>query len=179
VAADMKSRTLTKTEHNGLKDMVDSDASNALSIELLNPKASQSRDDQANASYSEISDDDSPSHSTLSRESDRVIDERKSEIGKRKSKREAVQRKLTVMFFLLIIVFIISYIPPLVILILTYTIKDFNFIELSEAKAMIWIYGRHIVLLNHVINPLIYGYYDTKFRKQLILCFKRRIHMFR
>jgi hypothetical protein len=157
-------------------EMKSNDARDASQIQLSNPNSSQNQHVQDNVSYSENCCDQS-SHSTSPREQDGVKDTIKNPKGRKRPKRERVQRRLTIMFFLLILVFIISYIPPLVFLILTYTIENFKFIKLSETEAMVWIYARNVVLLNHVINPLIYGYYDLQFRKETISCFKRRVNI--
>jgi hypothetical protein len=173
VITEMKSMTLTKSDKRELKSSAANDSSKS---QLSSSEASQKVHLRAHASHSENSCEDQPSHSTLRSDQDVVKDKIKN--SKRgRPKRKSVQRRLTMMFLLLILIFIISYIPPLVILILTYTIEDFNFIKLSKTKAMIWIYVRHLLLLNHVINPFIYGYYDTQLRKQLISCFKRRMYI--
>ncbi|XP_062575819.1 5-hydroxytryptamine receptor 1A-beta-like [Saccostrea cucullata] len=85
----------------------------------------------------------------------------------------SVQRRITVMFLVIIIAYLLSYIPPLVILILSYAIEDFNFITLSESATIAWLYLARFVFLNHIVNPFIYGYFDTKFRDQLHICFMK------
>ncbi|XP_061186389.1 cholecystokinin receptor type A-like [Saccostrea echinata] len=88
-------------------------------------------------------------------------------------KEGSVQRRITVMFLVIIIAYVLSYIPPLAILILSYAIEDFNFITLSESETVAWLYLARFVFLNHIVNPFIYGYFDTKFRDQLQICFKK------
>ncbi|XP_048741181.2 5-hydroxytryptamine receptor 1A-like [Ostrea edulis] len=90
-----------------------------------------------------------------------------------KSKGESVQRRITIMFLVIIIAYVLSYIPPLVILILVYAIEDFNFITLSEGQTVAWIYLARFIFLNHIVNPFIYGYFDTKFRDQLQRDFRK------
>ncbi|XP_062575913.1 cholecystokinin receptor type A-like [Saccostrea cucullata] len=85
----------------------------------------------------------------------------------------SVQRRITIMFLVIIIAYVLSYIPPLVILILSYAIDDFNFITLSESATIAWLYLARFVFLNHIVNPFIYGYFDTKFRDQLHICFMK------
>ncbi|XP_062575865.1 5-hydroxytryptamine receptor 1A-beta-like [Saccostrea cucullata] len=104
-------------------------------------------------------------------------DDKPKEMKETKSKRKSVQRRLTMMFFVLILAYIISYIPPLVFLVLTYAIENFNFLTLTKTESVLWIYLPRLVFLNHVINPFIYGYYDTKLRDQLTTCFKRKRHI--
>ncbi|XP_061186387.1 uncharacterized protein LOC133194447 [Saccostrea echinata] len=103
------------------------------------------------------------------------VGDRKSTANKKSStKMASVQRRVTWMFFVIILAYVFSYIPPLVILILVYTIEDFNFINLSEDQTLAWLYFSRFVFLNQIINPFIYGYFDTKFRNQLLICCKRR-----
>jgi hypothetical protein len=163
--------TAMKTEQIELKAIATSDASQ---IPLSSPDASQSQ--QTNYRNPENVCDDHPSNSTFPIEQDNAKDKIQNSKRRKRPKRETVQRRLTMMFFLLILVFIISYIPPLVLLILAYTIENFKFIKLSKTIAMVWIYVRNVVLFNHVINPLIYAYYDLHFRKEMVSCFKRRIN---
>jgi hypothetical protein len=90
-----------------------------------------------------------------------------------KYRSESVQRRVTMMFLVIIVAYVLSYIPPLVILILSYVIKNFNFIKLSEDQTIAWIYLARFVFLNDIVNPFIYGYFDTKFRDQLQGCLKK------
>ncbi|XP_048740978.1 5-hydroxytryptamine receptor 1A-beta-like [Ostrea edulis] len=90
-----------------------------------------------------------------------------------KCKGESVQRRITIMFLVIIIAYVLSYIPPLVILILSYAIEDFNFITLSEGQTVAWIYLARFIFLNHIVNPFIYGYFDAKFREQLQKHFRK------
>jgi cellobiose-specific phosphotransferase system component IIC len=68
-----------------------------------------------------------------------------------KSRSESVQR----MFLVIIAAYVLSYILPLVILILS---------SLSEGQTIAWIYFAQFVFLNHIVNlnPFIYGYFDKK-----------------
>ncbi|XP_062598516.1 G-protein coupled receptor 84-like [Saccostrea cucullata] len=104
------------------------------------------------------------------------VDDCKSSTAKKKAstKMASVQRRVTWMFFVIILAYVFSYIPPLIILILVYTVEDFSFINLTEAQTNAWLYFSRFVFLNQIINPFIYGYFDTKFRHQLRICCKRR-----
>ncbi|XP_062573688.1 uncharacterized protein LOC134235571 [Saccostrea cucullata] len=85
----------------------------------------------------------------------------------------SVQTRITKMFLVIIIAYVLAYIPPLVILILIYAIKDFNYITLSESETLAWLYFGRFIFMNNIVNPFIYGYFDTKFRKQIQLYFKQ------
>lgn len=91
-----------------------------------------------------------------------------------KSKSRSAQRRITTMIFVLILAYVLSYTPPLLILILLYTLKGFTYHRMTEAEMGVWVYLTRLVFLNHIVNPLIYGYFDTKFRKQIRLCFRRK-----
>lgn len=81
------------------------------------------------------------------------------------------------MFMIIILVYILSYIPTLAILIATYTLSDFTYLELSTAGINLWLFCARFLLLNHVVNPFIYGYFDIGFRAEFVkiwCCFDKR-----
>ncbi|VDH96203.1 Hypothetical predicted protein [Mytilus galloprovincialis] len=88
-----------------------------------------------------------------------------------KTRKVAVKRRITIMYFVIIITYILSYIPSLLILILAYAIGDFNVITLTAGETFAWTYFSHFVFLNHIVNPFIYSYFDVKFRTELKTCF--------
>ncbi|XP_062567798.1 cholecystokinin receptor type A-like [Saccostrea cucullata] len=79
--------------------------------------------------------------------------------------------RFSMMFFIIILVYVLSYIAPLVILVLSYTIEDFDYVTLSETDSLVWIYVPRLVFINHILNPFVYGYFDTKFKDQLKIVF--------
>lgn len=89
------------------------------------------------------------------------------------SKTESAQRRITIMFFVIIVAYVISYTPPLIISILLYALDDFTFISMTRAQLAVCFYLTRLVFLNHIVNPFVYGYFDTKFRKQLMIWCKR------
>ncbi|XP_062586977.1 trissin receptor-like [Saccostrea cucullata] len=82
------------------------------------------------------------------------------------ARKEKVKAKINLMFLIIILVYILSYIPTLGILIATYTLSDFTYLELSTAGINLWLFSARFLLLNHVINPFIYGYFDIKLRTE-------------
>lgn len=92
---------------------------------------------------------------------------------KRRLQSERLQKRISIMFFIIILTYVLSYIPPLIVLILTYTIKDFNYLTLTRGQTIIWIYVPRLLFVNHIMNPLIYGYFDAKYREKLMECFRR------
>ena len=79
----------------------------------------------------------------------------------------SVQRRITIMFFVLIVVYVISYTPPLVIMIRFNMLGYSMFLTMTQVETGLWIYLGQMVILIHIINPLIYGPFDTKFRENL------------
>ncbi|XP_061191151.1 cholecystokinin receptor type A-like [Saccostrea echinata] len=82
------------------------------------------------------------------------------------ARKEKVKAKINLMFLIIILVYILSYIPTLAILIATYTLSDFTYLELSTVGINLWLFCARFLLLNHVINPFIYGYFDIKLRTE-------------
>ncbi|VDI69784.1 Hypothetical predicted protein [Mytilus galloprovincialis] len=87
--------------------------------------------------------------------------------GYSKRKSGSIKRRISVMFFVIILVYILSYIPSLTIVILSYAIDDSDFIDLTQSETIAWIYFERFVFLNHIANPFIYSYFDVKFRRKL------------
>lgn len=92
---------------------------------------------------------------------------------KRSEHRLNIRTKINVMFMTIVAFYVLSYIPSIVILILTYTLKDFYYLQLPESLLNVWIFFARFLLLNHVVNPLIYGYFDVKLRSKVkrMCCF--------
>lgn len=76
------------------------------------------------------------------------------------------QKRVTIMFLYLIVTYVLSYTPPLIIWILLYTLEDINS-SLTKPERTVLIFLSNLVLLNHIVNPFIYGFCDTKFKEQL------------
>ena len=90
------------------------------------------------------------------------------------SKSVAAQKRITIMFFVLILAYIISYTPPLIISIVLYAVEDFKFVTMSKAELAMCVYMTRLVFLNHIVNPFVYGYFDTMFRNRLLTWCKRK-----
>ena len=90
------------------------------------------------------------------------------------SKSGAAQKRITIMFFVLILAYIISYTPPLIISIVLYAVEDFKFVTMSKAELAMCVYMTRLVFLNHIVNPFVYGYFATMFRNRLRTWCKRK-----
>ena len=93
-----------------------------------------------------------------------------SEKRKKLYRKESTRRRITMMFFSIIVFYVLSYTPPLVILCLDST-NDLDGNSSFETRTRLEygarIYFGRLVILHHIINPLMYGLFDTKFRKTL------------
>ncbi|XP_078341604.1 uncharacterized protein LOC111110281 [Crassostrea virginica] len=93
---------------------------------------------------------------------------------KGKSKTNQTQRRISIMFFLLIVTYVLSYTPALVFEILFHMLDDFKFVTMTRVETGLWFYMTRLVFLNHIVNPLVYGCFDNKFRQQLYKLFTRK-----
>ena len=93
---------------------------------------------------------------------------------KGKSKTNQTQRRISIMFFLLIVTYVLSYTPALVFEILFHMLDDFKFVTMTRVETGLWFYMTRLVFLNHIVNPLVYGCFDNKFRQHLYKLFTRK-----
>ncbi|CAG2241466.1 unnamed protein product [Mytilus edulis] len=86
-----------------------------------------------------------------------------------KTRMEKATRKITIMLFVIIAAYVLSYIPSLITLIVIYADDDLNIGtgSISRESAFVFIYFARFVFLNHIVNPFIYSYFDEKFRTEL------------
>ncbi|XP_078322837.1 orexin receptor type 2-like [Crassostrea virginica] len=80
-----------------------------------------------------------------------------------------VQTRFNLMYALIVIVYIISFVPTAVTLILVYV--GVKYLELPNSALVAWIIFARFAIVNHFINPLIYTFFDAKFRAALgLIC---------
>lgn len=79
--------------------------------------------------------------------------------------------KTTKILFLITIVFVMCYIPVLVLLITAVLKRGFSS-NLSYAGKILYSIGIRLIFLNNVINPFIYAFYDKHFRKYCFTWYK-------
>lgn len=113
---------------------------------------------------------------TASNIDDNVVSHKKplGNNNKFKLKTGSAQKRISFMFFFLIVAYVLSYIPPLIILILIYTSDALEPKELTNTEMAVQTYLLQLVFLNHIVNPFIYGVFDTEFKKQLGKYFRRQ-----
>uniref|UniRef100_A0A8W8M3N9 G-protein coupled receptors family 1 profile domain-containing protein n=1 Tax=Magallana gigas TaxID=29159 RepID=A0A8W8M3N9_MAGGI len=85
---------------------------------------------------------------------------------KPRSKVTPGQKRITKMFFYLIVAYVLSYTPPLIIWIIYFTVDDIYSSFTKTEITGLFLLGQ-LIPLNHVVNPLIYGYFDTEFKEEL------------
>ena len=79
--------------------------------------------------------------------------------------------KYSYMFMTIAIVFVVSYLPRIVIMLLESIYDDFWRKSDAAIAALLFLYRMYI--LNHVTNPFIYGFFDGTFRHEVRLIFCR------
>ncbi|XP_062606329.1 neuropeptide Y receptor type 4-like [Saccostrea cucullata] len=82
--------------------------------------------------------------------------------------------RINIMFLAIITVYIFSYVPSFAILLITYTIEGFDYLQLSPLGINAWIFSARLIVLNHIVNPFIYGYFDGKLKSKLKSLFFRK-----
>ncbi|KAK3097438.1 hypothetical protein FSP39_009636 [Pinctada imbricata] len=90
---------------------------------------------------------------------------------RRKNKRRRrVRNNFTIMFMTIVVFYVLSYIPTFVLMLTPGRLE--NWISLPEGQMNLLLVLRRFFLLNHVVNPFIYGYFDLTFRHKFKDCFK-------
>ncbi|XP_052062424.1 cholecystokinin receptor-like [Mytilus californianus] len=91
---------------------------------------------------------------------------------KRRIINRRITNKLTFMFFIITTVFILSYIPKVIVLCLDGIYKDFwENLSTSQRPAVTFLY--HIFIINNIVNPIIYAFMDMEFRDNAAILLKR------
>ena len=89
------------------------------------------------------------------------------------SLKRRVKTNFTTMFFIIVIVFIIAYIPSCAVAIYDLNITAEDAYSHSDLLRNWLIFLSRVFFVNHVINPFVYGYFDMAFRQELVLIFQR------
>jgi hypothetical protein len=82
-------------------------------------------------------------------------------------------KQYSLMFMVISLVSILCFFPPWVFVFLEMKDKTF-WNSLSYEEAQIFVIIRRLFGLNFVVNPFIYGFLDSKFRKHIWECFYRK-----
>ncbi|CAC5355775.1 unnamed protein product [Mytilus coruscus] len=95
-----------------------------------------------------------------------------TESVKRRRKDRELTYKMTIMFFVITLVFFISYSPKLIMIIISGIDKDFvDRLSNLGRSAVLFVYDMQII--NNIVNPFIYAFMDTLFREEATTLLKR------
>lgn len=94
---------------------------------------------------------------------DNVKGKKKSRYSKRAS---AQTRKVTLMLFIITVVYAISFLPHLILKILADLKKDF-LPNLNFTETMLYYIILYVIFINNAANPIIYGFCCSNFRRRL------------
>ncbi|CAC5355776.1 unnamed protein product [Mytilus coruscus] len=92
--------------------------------------------------------------------------------SKRRKKDRGITYRMTIMFFVITLLFFICYIPKLILIIIFGIYKNFSEnLSTSQRSAAMFVYEMFII--NNIVNPFIYAFMDTKFRIEATTLLKR------
>lgn len=81
--------------------------------------------------------------------------------------RKHVRQNFTGMFAAIIVFWVISYIPTITLIIIPAVKNSIEFwFHMDPVAINILLFLKRAFMLNHVVNPFIYGYFDVGFRKE-------------
>ncbi|CAG2252327.1 CCKAR [Mytilus edulis] len=83
-------------------------------------------------------------------------------------KKENISHTFSYMFMMVAIAFFLSYIPQFIILFMSLG-SDNLWIDKSKAELSLLAFFREMFVWNNIVNPVIYGYYDKKFREKAFI----------
>ncbi|XP_062582152.1 alpha-2A adrenergic receptor-like [Saccostrea cucullata] len=91
---------------------------------------------------------------------------------KKKATHKQARNNFTMMFATIIIFYILSYLPSLVIMILPGSNPAEFWFSKSSVELNFLVFLQRAFLLNNIVNPFIYSYFDLTFRKEVkkMLC---------
>ena len=91
-----------------------------------------------------------------------------------RAKKEKNTRKITLMMMTITIVFIVTYLPFIAMSIIDSLIEDF-WEDLYTHESVLYDLLLRLYLLNNVANPLIYGFWDDRFRREVIRLIRKLV----
>ncbi|VDI73974.1 Hypothetical predicted protein [Mytilus galloprovincialis] len=92
--------------------------------------------------------------------------------AKRREKDRGITYRMAIMFIVITLIFFISYTPKLVMNIISGIYKDFA-VNLSTSQRTAIMFVNDMFIINNIVNPFIYAFMDTKFRKEAKTLLKR------
>ncbi|XP_062610557.1 D(2) dopamine receptor B-like [Saccostrea cucullata] len=83
----------------------------------------------------------------------------------RKKRNKNVRNNFTYMFITIIVFYILSYLPTLVTILLATNDPFYFWYSMDVVTLNVVMLMRRSSIINHIVNPIIYGYFDLTFRK--------------
>lgn len=90
----------------------------------------------------------------------------------RKIKNRQLTNKITMMFLVITIMFLMSYVPKVILLIIE-GISPYFWEQLSNTQRPGIIFLYHLFIFNNIVNPFVYAFMDLKFRNNSKLFLQR------
>jgi hypothetical protein len=83
-------------------------------------------------------------------------------------KRKQARHNFTLMFATIILIYVVSYFPTILFVILPGSDPAQFWFSKNAVELNILAFFQRTYLLNHIVNPFIYTYFDLSFRRELI-----------
>ncbi|XP_061185955.1 lysophosphatidic acid receptor 6-like [Saccostrea echinata] len=92
----------------------------------------------------------------------------------RQESRTRNRTNFNMMFAILVLFYAVSYFPSFIFVFLSRGDPNY-YNRLSPVLSNVYITLQRLFIVNHIVNPLVYGYFDLKFRNKLanICCFRK------
>ena len=91
---------------------------------------------------------------------------------KRKKAHRRIANKLTLMFFIITLLFMVSFLPKVILLNIEGIYQDF-WENLSDVQRLLFTFFYQMYIINNIANPFIYAFMDSQFRDDTKSMFKR------
>ena len=85
-----------------------------------------------------------------------------------------VRNNFTYMFITIIVFYVLSYLPTFILILLAADEPFYFWYSMDINVLNILMTLRRSSVINHIVNPFIYGYFDQVFRKCVVHCFTRK-----
>lgn len=91
---------------------------------------------------------------------------------KRKKAHRRIANKLTLMFFIITLLFMVSFLPKVILLNIEGIYQDF-WENVSDVQRLLFTFFYQMYIINNIVNPFIYAFMDSQFRDDTKAMFKR------
>lgn len=106
---------------------------------------------------------------TGAKPSETEIKPRVSSLNRRKNtRRKQARHNFTLMFAMIIIIYVLAYVPTLILVMLPGSNPAQFWFSRSAVELNGLVFLQRAFVLNNIVNPFIYSYFDLSFRRELI-----------